>query len=1292
MTNAAHTTAEPERRAAARAPGERAAEEATLAEPGVAALRGVDGAPPPDGSLPPDGPSRHAAALADPRLREAGPTQRARLMRQLQRSYGNGYVEQVLARAAAAPVQRRGEAPAEGQGEDRPPTEAEKAAALQAAAAAETLAGTTKAKGDEQTGKTTGEKAAQQATAQAEQGRAAAASSAATATLQSGKDAAKGAPGAAAASKPGKPPVAAAAPAAQAPAADKAPAKPEQDAGFQAVVGSVKKASAQQQAHEPAAKKAQAAQAAAESPAAETMGKAQNAQVGKMAEAEAPPFDAAGFKAKLMERIAQLAPKSADEADSFKESGKVEGVKGAVQGDVSQEQQKSQGPVEQQTKAEPDPSSVPPKPVTPLAEEQPGAPSAVVGADKAAPKPKTGAEVEQPLQAGSKQLDNEMAENDVSEEQLKKSNEPEFQSAADSKKEAQDHAATAPQEFRQAEQAQIQGAQAEAGAVTQAGAQAMHGDRARVLQGVGSKQTQAKSKDEQERAKVGADIRAIYAETKSAVEAKLGGLDAKVTQAFDAGAAAARQTFENYVKSRMDAYKERRYGGWFGWARWLKDKVVSMPPEVNAFYSEGRNLYIKEMGAVIDKVTAIVGATITEAKAEIARGKQRISEYVAKLPANLKGVGKEAASEVQSQFDELEESVKNKENEVVESLAQKYNESLQQVDARIDELKAANQGLVDKAVGAIKGVIETIKKLKDMLLGVLAKAADVIGKIIKDPIGFLGNLVSAVKQGLSQFLGNILTHLKKGLVGWLFGALAEAGIELPQAFDLKGILQLVLQLLGMTYANIRARAVKLVGEPAVARLEQVAEVFKILVTEGPAGLWKFIMDKLGELKEQAMEALRNFIAESVIKAGITWLLSLLNPASAFIKACKMIYDVIIFFIERGSQIMSLVNSILDSVGAIAAGSLGAAAAKVEESLGKAVPVAISFLASLLGLGGIAGKVKEVIGKIQKPINSLIDKVVGGALKMAKKVVGKVKGAFGGKPRSDAEKQKALQAGLAAGVSAMNKLKGKKVTAALIKPVLGAIKLRHRLSLLQPVKGDKYWAVEGNVQRNTKLDSTLPVADPAEVPAGLVKDGVVQIRMQRGVADTKTRDPYIWFTAIVTNVDIEKKRFSWRSANQSKERTGVANFADKDVKWKTGHESQVKLSEDRMAEENKKEEWSDIVIARKVLNYRHHNAETNPAGKQWEHIIENSAGGKHSSGNLALTSSVINNKLGKWFEKPYSTPEAPQGLPGTGGLPLREFLKDKDRGWHVAWKTHAYNQMGLRLVPKQSERGRWVELE
>ena len=73
--------------------------------------------------------------------------------------------------------------------------------------------------------------------------------------------------------------------------------------------------------------------------------------------------------------------------------------------------------------------------------------------------------------------------------------------------------------------------------------------------------------------------------------------------------------------------------------------------------------------------------------------------------------------------------------------------------------------------------------------------------------------------------------------------------------------------MGLTYARMRGKVVKLIGEPAVSRMEQVVDVFKTLVTEGPAGLWKWIQEKLGDLKEAVLGPIKEFLVEKVIKAA-----------------------------------------------------------------------------------------------------------------------------------------------------------------------------------------------------------------------------------------------------------------------------------------------------------------------------------------------------------------------------------------------------------------------------------------
>jgi len=759
---------------------------------------------------------------------------------------------------------------------------------------------------------------------------------------------------------------------------EKAPTSPEDDPAFQAVVNSTKQVAIGQKEHAPANSKAQEAQAAAEPPGNEVESKAQANQVGEMGQAQTPGFDAADLKAKLMERIADMAPKNLKEADEFKNNNKLDAVKGDLSGKVKEQKQDSQSDLEEKTKAKPDTSGIETKQVTPLTANNPGAGPANIGADKATPKSKGQGEVEASLQQDSKKLDQQMANANITEEQLANSNEPEFQGALATKKEAQTNAVQAPAQYRQQEQGILANAKATAEATAQQHLEGMHGIRSQHLGQVADQQVGTKGKDEQARAKVAGDINKIYEGTKTKVEKTLGDLDGKVQEEFDAGAAEAKKAFEDYVGKRMDDYKSDRYGGTWGWTKWIKDQFVGLPDEVNVFYTEGRQFYIKQMDGVINKVVAIISQGLTQAKAEIANGKREIQNYINQLPQDLKGVGQEAAATIESKFEELEQSVENKQNELIDTLAQKYQENLQAVDARIDEMKAANKGLIEKALDFVVGVVKTIIELTKMLIEVLARAASVVGQIIKDPIGFLSNLVSAVKEGFLNFMKNIGKHLQNGLIVWLTGTMAEAGIQMPENFDLKGIFSLAMQLLGFTYEAIRAQAVKRLGEDGeekVSRMEQTVEVFQILATQGVAGIWQLVQEKMGDLNALIIEPIKNFIIEKVVIAGIEWVLSLLTPASAFIKACKGIYEIVKFFIERAGQIADLINAILDSIVAIASGSLDQAVKGVENALAKSLPVVISFLASLLGLDGIAGKIQAIFQQLRKPMETAVNWVI-----------------------------------------------------------------------------------------------------------------------------------------------------------------------------------------------------------------------------------------------------------------------------------------------------------------------------
>jgi len=376
------------------------------------------------------------------------------------------------------------------------------------------------------------------------------------------------------------------------------------------------------------------------------------------------------------------------------------------------------------------------------------------------------------------------------------------------------------------------------------------------------------------------------------------------------------------------------------------------------------------MDAYITDIANLVAQKLNTAKALIATGKTEVKTYVDGLAPELKKLGKEAASSIEDKFDSLEQTVDDKKDALIDILAEKYAENLASVDSKIEALKAANGGLINKALGALQGVFDFIIKIKTMLMSLLSSVSQAVTAIITDPIGFLKNLMSGVGQGFKNFGSNVMKHLKTGFFGWLTGAMKGVSFTMPDnPFSLKGIFSISMQLLGIGWNGIRAIGAKVIGEPIMQVLETGLEVVQVIKKDGVAGLWEYLKDQFQDLKTTVMDAVMSMVQNQIIQAGIKFILSLLTPAGALMKAAMAIIDVVKFFIQRAAQIMELVQAFIDSIAAIASGKVSAVAGAIENALGKAVPVLIGLLASVLGIGGLANKVLGVIRKIRKRIET-----------------------------------------------------------------------------------------------------------------------------------------------------------------------------------------------------------------------------------------------------------------------------------------------------------------------------------
>jgi hypothetical protein len=333
--------------------------------------------------------------------------------------------------------------------------------------------------------------------------------------------------------------------------------------------------------------------------------------------------------------------------------------------------------------------------------------------------------------------------------------------------------------------------------------------------------------------------------------------------------------------------------------------------------------------------------------------------------------------------------------------------------------------------------------------GYVKKTGAALRSILKNPLPFVGNLVKAAKLGFLNFGANFLGHLKRGLIDWLTGSLP--GVYIPKALSLPEVGKFALSVLGITWAQIRAKIVKALGpggEKIMAGLEVAFDVVKALVTGGPAAAWEIIKDKLNDLKDQVISGITNMVVVTVVSKAVPKLIAMFIPGAGFISAIISIYDTIMVFVRKISKIIQVVTGFINSIVAIAAGNIAAAAAKVESVLGGLISLAISFLAGFVGLGKVADKIMGIVKKVQTAVDKALDAAIAWIIGKAKALFGKL---FGGKDKKDDRTDAQKQADLNAGLNEANTLvEAKGATDASIRKGLAGIKSKYRMTSLELV--------------------------------------------------------------------------------------------------------------------------------------------------------------------------------------------------------------------------------------------------
>ncbi len=296
---------------------------------------------------------------------------------------------------------------------------------------------------------------------------------------------------------------------------------------------------------------------------------------------------------------------------------------------------------------------------------------------------------------------------------------------------------------------------------------------------------------------------------------------------------------------------------------------------------------------------------------------------------------------------------------------------------------------ISRLFAFIRVVVEEVFKLilalmnfpTDILGRIIANAMQAFEDIKRDPIGFLKNMLAAVKLGLSNFFDNFLAHLVNGLVDWLFKGLRDAGIEPPEDLSLGSILELVLDVLGISMDRIWEKLAERFGQEridqirgAVDRLVGIWNFIKDVQERGVAAIWEYIEGQISNLWNMVLEAATNWIMEKIVSRVTAKLLSMLDPTGimAVINGFIAFFNAVQSAIEYIREILEIVDSYVATLAAVAAGDIEPGAARMEGGLAAAIPVAIGFLANQVGLGNIGEKIQEIVAGIRETVDNALD--------------------------------------------------------------------------------------------------------------------------------------------------------------------------------------------------------------------------------------------------------------------------------------------------------------------------------
>jgi hypothetical protein len=917
---------------------------------------------------------------------------------------------------------------------------------------------------------------------------------------------------------------------------EKAPASPQEDPGYQAVVKQLRTiAKHERTPPKKPEEKSHEVKEAAELPPATLEKKSGYENHLQMMESVPPPkaedFTVAAFTEKFRAKIDQIAsnlPKQKDDQGSVSRAAAFATEKIATVQEVRTQNQNLSARLRKE--ADKNPSDLKDKVTTkaPTLKVDPAGNTPELKTTRAAiPKPRTNQEIS--MDSESRALDDSLKNHNVAGQTVNidegslaypVSGETGFDEAGEAKRKAQEQIRKLVPSYRAEERGVIAKSDAEISNTVKAGLNEQHKIRSGKFGDVLGKQKHHESNITGAKEVVFAKFQNIYKEAKRQVDEELAKISNIETE-FEAVLNKADEKFKAWVHQDLEYIYTPGFFDYSDWKdknaeeikeeyRRLKEQNGSENKIIGGFdyqyfqamdnvrdrhaktlFERAKNSFIWDVMYGLEQIAGKVVQVLNTAVKYIRDAKKETKKIYDGLDTEQQKELATALDAVVGQYESLEETVKDREREIIEDMARNYSRSVGKLQATFDEIKKdVLTSWLEKAWNKLKAVVNAIIDFAIRIAELLGRVVHLLGDIISSPRAFFRNLITGIGEGFSTFVNRIDEFLATAFFDWIRGT-SGVQVQLPKEWNPAGIFSLFTQLLNLSTETIWQR-MEVVYDKSVANafrrgevvLHKGLEIFDIIKTKGLGGLWDHIRESLGTLLSDTLDTIKETVLYAAIKKVIIEIGKMLVPGGGFIAIAEKIIRLLVFIVEARNKILDLIESFVTSMENAVKGDITGIVKLITTALTRFITVALDFLVSFFGLSSLKEKVERFIERMRNPVIRGIDFVLQKFKPLVMKgaevfVKGKETVIAAGKavvqvglPEDPKER---LKLGMQAAVKVVDALSGRSITQRVIAPALAGVRIRYGFTTLTPVVRDGIWWVEGTINPTLVVPTHQPAS-------------------------------------------------------------------------------------------------------------------------------------------------------------------------------------------------------------------------